>query len=128
MPRKNVLVIDDVSVIRSFVKAALRAWPIDLREASDGRRGLEMHTSSRADLILCDMNMPTMNGEAFLRELREGGDLTPVILLTAEGDMSILGNLIKLGINGYVRKPFKPNALTGQVIDLLGLADAPARD
>ncbi|MCB1902396.1 MAG: response regulator, partial [Rhodocyclaceae bacterium] len=58
MTRKNVLVIDDVSVIRSFVKAALRSLPIDFREASDGTKGLEMHNGSRADLIICDMNMP----------------------------------------------------------------------
>lgn len=123
MTRKNVLVIDDVSVIRSFVKAALRSLPIDFREASDGTKGLEMHNGSRADLIICDMNMPAMNGEAFLRALRESGDLTPLILLTAESDMGVLGRLIKLGINGYVRKPFKPAALTTQVTSLLGLAE-----
>ena len=97
MTPKNVLVIDDVSVIRSFVKAALRSLPIDFREASDGTKGLEMHNGSRADLIICDMNMPAMNGEAFLRALRESGDLTPLILLTAESDMGVLGRLIKLG-------------------------------
>lgn len=122
MTPKSVLVIDDVSVIRSFVKVSLRGWPIEFREASDGRKGLELHRNSRADLIVCDMNMPTMNGEGFLRELRESGDMTPLILLTAEDDMAVIANLVKLGINGFLRKPFKPAALADQVSGLLGIA------
>ena len=114
-----MLVIDDVAVIRGFVKTALKELKIQVVEASGGKQGLEMHDTVPADIIICDINMPGVNGEEFLRTLREKGDQTPVIMLTAEGDKSVVGNLLKLGIQGYVLKPFKPAVLADRVQELL---------
>lgn len=123
---KRLLVIDDVAVIRGFVKAALKELKVNVVEASGGKQGLEMHDTLPADIILCDINMPGINGEAFLRTLREKGDQTPVIMLTAEGDKAVVGNLLKLGIQGYVLKPFKPAILAERVQELLtGSAPTP---
>lgn len=132
MASKRILVIDDVSVIRGFVKAALRDLDVDVAEASEGAQALEMHNALPADLIICDINMPGVNGEGVLRALRENGDATPVIILSAEGDKAVVGNLLKLGIQGYLLKPFKPGVLNDRVQELFSgnapVAPAPAQD
>ena len=119
MASKRILVVDDVSVIRGFVKAALRDLDVVVVEASEGAQALEMHDAQPADVIICDINMPGVNGEGVLRALREKGDATPVIMLTAEGDKAVVANLLKLGIQGYLLKPFKPGVLSDRVQELL---------
>lgn len=132
MARKRILVVDDVSVIRGFVKAALRDLDVDMAEASEGAQALEMHDTSPADLIICDINMPGLNGEGVLRALRNNGDDTPIIILSAEGDKAVVANLLKLGIQGYLLKPFKPGVLSDRVQELLSgkapVAPAPKQD
>ena len=123
---KRVLVIDDVSVIRGFVKAALRDLDVVVIEASEGAQALELHDNLPADVIICDINMPGLNGEGVLRALREKGDVTPVLMLTAEGDKAVVGNLLKLGIQGYLLKPFKPGVLSDRVQELLSGTAPPA--
>lgn len=123
---KRVLVIDDVSVIRGFVKAALRDLDVVVIEASEGAQALELHDTLPADVIICDINMPGVNGEGVLRALRAKGDITPVLILTAEGDKAVVGNLLKLGIQGYLLKPFKPGVLSDRVQELLSGTAPPA--
>ncbi|MCB1888766.1 MAG: response regulator [Rhodocyclaceae bacterium] len=120
MSEKRVLIIDDVSIIRAYVKAALKDEPVQVVEASTAQLGLDSHSALPADLIICDVNMPQMGGEAFLARLREDDTDTPVIMLTAEGDKGVVGNLVKLGIQGYLLKPFKPALLADRVRELIG--------
>jgi len=126
MPQKRVLIVDDVSIIRAYVKAALKDEPLQVIEAGSGQLGLDAHAGAPADLIVCDVNMPGMDGEAFLARLREAGDQTPVIMLTAEGDKQVVGKLIRLGIQGYLLKPFKPALLAERVRELLAAAQPSA--
>jgi CheY-like chemotaxis protein len=119
MPAKRVLVVDDISVIRGFVKAALRDLEVVVNEASNGHQALDMQVHQPSDLILCDLSMPGMDGEAFVKELRERGDTTPVIMLTAHGDRQQVERLLQLGIQGYVLKPFKPGVLSDRVHEVL---------
>ena len=113
------MVVDDLSVIRGFVKAALRDLKVAIQEASDGHQALELQGTLPADVIVCDISMPGMNGEQFLTRLRERGDNTPVIMLTADGDKNVVARLLKLGIQGYLLKPFKPAVLSQRVKEAL---------
>ena len=119
MSTKRILIVDDVSVIRGFVKAAIKHLKVSFQEASNGTQAMAMHEAARADLIICDLNMPGMNGEAFLTALREKNDQTPVIMLTVEGDRAKVATLLKLGVQGYILKPFKPAVLAKRVVELL---------
>lgn len=119
MADKRVLIVDDLSVIRGFVKAALRDLKLIISEASDGAQALEIQDTFPADVIICDISMPGMNGEAFLDRLRERGDMTPVIMLTADGDKAVVSRLLQKGIQGYLLKPFKPALLCDRVIEAL---------
>jgi len=119
MADKRVLIVDDISVIRGFVKSALADLKVTVAEASDGRQALEMHDTIPADIIICDIGMPNVGGEEVVKTLRDKGDNTPVIILTADADKSVIGRFLKLGIQGYVIKPFKPGVLADRVIELL---------
>ncbi|MBT0963885.1 response regulator transcription factor [Denitromonas iodatirespirans] len=119
MPTSRVLVIDDVSVIRGFVKGALKHLDVRVGEASRADLALDMLKSMPADVIICDLNMPGMNGEAFVQALRDRGDDTPVIMLTVEADRAVVAKLLKLGVQGYLLKPFKPAILAARVQELI---------
>lgn len=127
MPPKRVLVIDDVSVIRGFVKGALKHLDLRVGEASGAEQALAMLESMPADVIICDLNMPGMGGEAFVRALRERGDTTPIIMLTVEGDRKVIAKLLQAGIQGYLLKPFKPAVLAERVLELLDGTAPPIR-
>ncbi|QID19588.1 response regulator [Nitrogeniibacter mangrovi] len=126
MASRRVMVVDDVAVIRGFVKSALRDLDVILHEASDGHQGLEMQDTLPADVIICDISMPGMNGEEFLTALRGRGDRTPVIMLTSDGDKAVVNRLLKVGIQGYLLKPFKPGLLADRVEELLRNVSPPA--
>ena len=119
MADKRVLVVDDLSVIRGFVKAALRDLEVIVHEASEGGQALELQETLAAQVIICDISMPGMGGEEFLGRLRERGDTTPVIMLTADGDKAVVARLLEQGIQGYLLKPFKPGVLADRVQELL---------
>ncbi|TVT71819.1 MAG: response regulator [Denitromonas halophila] len=127
MPTKRILVIDDVSVIRGFVKGALKHLDVRVGEASGAEQALAMLESMPADVIICDLNMPGMSGEAFVKTLRERGDQTPIIMLTVEGDRSVVAKLLQVGIQGYMLKPFKPAILAERVQELLDGTAPPVR-
>ncbi|MFV0665593.1 response regulator [Denitromonas sp.] len=127
MPSKRVLVIDDVSVVRGFVKGALKHLDLRLSEVSGAEQALVMLESMPADVIICDLNMPGMGGEAFVHALRERGDQTPIIMLTVEGDRKVIAKLLQAGIQGYLLKPFKPAVLAERVLELLNGTAPPIR-
>ena len=129
MVQKRVLIIDDVAIIRAYVKAALKDDTLDVVEAASGQQALDALAIAPVDLILCDVNMPGMNGHDFVVRLRKQGNRTPLIMLTAEGDRDIIGKLIQLGIQGYILKPFKPAVLLARVREqLFGADERSARD
>lgn len=126
MADKRVLIVDDLSVIRGFVKAALRDLKVIVHEASEGSQALDLQDTFPADVIICDISMPGMNGEEFLTRLRDRGDTTPVIMLTADGDKAVVSRLLQKGIQGYLLKPFKPAVLCDRVSEaLLGRVPTP---
>lgn len=127
MPPKRILVIDDVSVIRGFVKGALKHLDVHFGEASGAEQALVMLDSMPADVIVCDLNMPGMSGEAFVQTLRERGDQTPIMMLTVEGNRSVVAKLMQVGIQGYMLKPFKPAILAERVQELLDGTAPPVR-
>jgi two-component system chemotaxis response regulator CheY len=101
-----ILVIDDSSLCREMVCAALRAEQFSIDSAVDGQAGLERLEQRRPDVILLDNEMPRMDGLAFLRALRADrrwGKL-PVIMLTSTANKELLSEAIALGISGYLLK------------------------
>jgi len=117
MPR--ILTIDDSSTIRSIITKQMSDLGFEVDQAEDGKQGLAKLEEIEVDLILLDVTMPVMDGPTMLAALRETGNRTPVIMLTSESKRSIVAGAVKLGIEDYILKPFKPDELRGKVMKAL---------
>jgi DNA-binding response OmpR family regulator/anti-anti-sigma regulatory factor len=115
------LTIDDSSTIRSIITKQMSDLGFEVDHAEDGKQGLAKLEEISVDLILLDVTMPVMDGPTMLAALRERGDRTPVIMLTSESKRSIVAGAVKLGIEDYILKPFKPDELRGKVMKVLRL-------
>ena len=90
----------------------VKAWGMQAETASDGREALEKLDHFAADVIVTDMNMPGVDGFGLLRALRESGDMPPVIVVTAFGNVETAVRTVhELGAFWYVEKPIQPNVL-----------------
>lgn len=124
MNKVRALIVDDSSVMRKIVERSLRQAGLDLsevREAGNGAEALAALQHSTVDLILCDINMPVMDGVEFLRQLQrqEHGKGVPVVMITTEGSESHVVQALSLGARGYIRKPFTPQQVKEHVVPLL---------
>jgi two-component system, cell cycle response regulator len=119
MPR--ILTVDDSRSIRMIVSKALGELGFEMGEAEDGNAGLKKLHESSYDLVVLDVTMPNLDGPGMLAKMREGGDKTPVLMLTSESKTSIIAALMKLGIQDYVLKPFKGEELKLKVLKILKL-------
>ena len=118
----KILVVDDEPGMRDMLVDALTLAGHQARAAIDGFDALKTIRAERFDLIISDVNMPRMNGFDLLQDLREHGDNTPVILLTARADRGDVTTGLKYGADDYVTKPFNSRELLARVkIVLRGL-------
>jgi len=124
---KKILVIDDSETIRQQVKQALAAAGYDIVEAVDGVDGLEkLRAIGDLDMALCDVNMPRMNGLDMIAELQRSGPKIPVLMLTTEGQPSLIKRAREAGAKGWIVKPFKPELLVSAVAKLIASRPATA--
>lgn len=120
----TVLIVDDSSVMRKIVERALRQAGLDLVrviEAGSGREGLTALERDRVDLIVSDINMPSMDGLEFLRQI-QGHSLAcgvPVVMITTESGEDHVREALAAGAQGYIRKPFTPDQVRDRVLPLL---------
>ena len=125
MEKIRALIVDDSSVMRKIVERSLRQAGIELEkvvEASNGREALEALRENRVDLILCDINMPIMDGLEFVQQMHtvENAKGVPVVMITTEGSESNVVQALSSGARGYIRKPFTPDQVKEHVLPLLG--------
>lgn len=122
----KILTVDDSRAVRMLVGKQARELGLEVAEAEDGQQALARIAEARYDLIVLDITMPVLDGPAFLTQLREGGDRTPVLMLTSESKRSIVATLMKLGIDDFILKPFKADELKAKMVKVLKLDRAPA--
>jgi two-component system cell cycle response regulator len=115
----SVLVVDDTPSVVAFVAKLMDRLGFEVVEARDGIEGLAVLDDCRFDLIVLDVSMPNMDGPAMLSKLREAGDTTPVIMLTAESHRPTIASAMKAGIADYVIKPFDPEELCRKVLAVI---------
>jgi DNA-binding response OmpR family regulator/anti-anti-sigma regulatory factor len=120
----RVLTVDDSRAVRSIVRKQIIEMGFEPVEAEDGVQGLAKLQESTIDLVLLDVTMPVMDGPTMLAKMRESGNKTPVIMLTSESKRSIVAGAMKLGIDDYILKPFKPEELKAKMLSVIGAADA----
>lgn len=105
-PRRRVLVVEDEPGLVLTLTDRLKSEGYEVDAAGDGPTGLERASAERWDVILLDVMLPGANGFDVCRDLRQRGVTTPVIMLTARGQVvdRVLG--LKLGADDYLTKPF----------------------
>jgi two-component system chemotaxis response regulator CheY len=119
---KRILVVDDSSTFRTVTNRTLAREGFEVVEADDGFDALnKMSGERRFDLVICDLNMPRMNGLEFLAELkaRSMNRFTPVLMLTTESAPEKKAQAKSAGAAGWLSKPFEPKQLLGAVSVLI---------
>ncbi len=124
MSEIRVLIVDDSSVMRKIVERALRQAglePLVVLEAGSGVEGLDALRGGTVQLILSDINMPSMDGLEFLRQVRSQklADGVPVVMITTESSEEHVRQAIEAGAQGYIRKPFTAEQVKERVLPLL---------
>jgi len=125
----NILTVDDSPVMRIFLRKviALTGLPVgEYFEAGDGEAALVALRERWVDLVLTDINMPGMNGEEFVRRMKDDSLLRdiPVIVVSTDASRSRIQHMLALGAGGYVCKPFVPEILRDEVERVLGVSHA----
>ena len=125
MSEIRTLIVDDSSVMRKIVERALRQAGLDpllVHEAGSGIEGLELLRSKQVDLILSDINMPSMDGLEFVRQIRaqQLAPGVPVVMITTESSEEHVKAAIQAGARGYIRKPFTAEQVKDRVLPLVG--------
>ena len=113
MPTK-VLIVEDDGNIAELLNLYLEKEGYDTQVAADGGKGVELFRSFRPDLVLLDIMLPVMDGWSVLKKIREG-DKTPVIMLTAKGELSDKVQGLEGGADDYIVKPFEMKEVLARI-------------
>ncbi len=108
---QRILIVDDEPNVRLVFRTALEAIGYQVTEAGDGDEALEQLRQVPTDLILLDLKMPRACGMETLARLRDAGDDTPVIIITAHGSVPDAVAAMKLGALDFLPKPISPTTL-----------------
>lgn len=126
----SVLIVDDSPVMRSFIRRVMTLSGFEVGEcleAADGEEALaRLRDHGGIDVILTDINMPKMNGEQLLEELSSEGTLrkVPTLVISTDATKDRILRMISLGAEGYMAKPFSPEALREELERILGERNA----
>jgi two-component system response regulator MprA len=115
----RILVVDDEPAVQSALSRALTLERYEVARASDGLEALERLGSTPYEAVILDIAMPRMDGLEVCRRLREGGDSTPVLMLTARSEVDDRVAGLDAGADDYLVKPFALRELLARVRALL---------
>ncbi len=121
----RILIVDDSPAMRAHMKRILNGsdLPIEmLGEAGDGVQGLAQLKEKQFNLIFSDLNMPNMNGDEFVREIKADRVLReiPVIMVTTDNSTERVMKMGQLGCDGYICKPFNAETVKEKVLAVMG--------
>ncbi|HEX4871000.1 MAG TPA: response regulator [Nevskiaceae bacterium] len=118
----RILAVDDSASMRQMVGFTLSQAGFDVTEAEDGEVALGLAQKGQYALVLCDVNMPRMDGLSLVRALRGLPDYrhTPVLMLTTESTPEKKAEGKAAGATGWLVKPFNPEQLVGTIRRVLG--------
>ncbi|MFA5940078.1 MAG: response regulator [Sinimarinibacterium sp.] len=118
----RILAVDDSTSMRQMVAFTLKSAGFDVAEAPDGAEALEMAKKEKFKLVLCDVNMPKMDGITLVRALRQLPDyrFTPLLMLTTESGPEKKMEGKQAGATGWLVKPFNPDQLIATINKVIG--------
>lgn len=114
----TVLLVEDDPHIRKFLRISLEAHGFTVLEARQAEEGLQLSSEEKVDLVILDLGLPDMDGQEFIRRLREWSTL-PIIVLSVRSDEAEKVMALDSGANDYVTKPFGISELMARIRVLL---------
>jgi two-component system, OmpR family, response regulator MprA len=115
----RILVVDDEPAVQNALSRALTLERYEVAQAEDGRQALEQLGSATYDAVILDIAMPYVDGLEVCRRMREGGNRTPVLMLTARDQVDDRVAGLDAGADDYLVKPFALRELSARVRALL---------
>ena len=110
---KSVLVVDDSGSFRTVVNLTLKQAGYEVTEAKDGQEAVEKIQAGKFNLVICDLNMPNLDGLAFTRKIKAmpAYKFTPVLMLSTETQDAKKAEGKAAGVSAWLSKPFQPSRL-----------------
>ncbi len=115
----RILLVEDEEALAEGLRLNLHRKQYDVDVANDGRTGLASAQARRYDLILLDIRLPEIDGFEVCQRLRQDGNFTPILMLTARNQPDDVVYGLKLGADDYVTKPFDLAELLARIEGLL---------
>jgi adenylate cyclase len=119
MGNQRILVVDDEEPIRNLITDTLQPEGHTVIVAGDGATALRLALEQLPDLILCDVQLPDIQGIDLARRIREFDADVPIVIVTGLADVDLAVSALKLGASDYITKPFNPRQLLGTVQTIL---------
>jgi DNA-binding response OmpR family regulator len=116
----KILLVEDDPKVGAVLEVGLRGEDFLVDRAYDGEAALEMAAAGVYDLILLDYMLPKKNGVQVATAIRDRGQLTPIVMLTAQDSEEDVRRGRAAGVNEYLSKPFKFDELLNRIHALLG--------
>jgi two-component system chemotaxis response regulator CheY len=122
----QLLIVDDSPAMRAFIRRVVKLSGIEVDrffEAANGADALEQLSAHAVDAVLTDINMPVMDGEQFVRNMRNMARFRsiPVIVISTDATANRIHTMQSLGTVGYLQKPFGPEQLRNELDHVLGV-------
>ena len=110
---KSVLVVDDSGSFRTVVNLTLKQAGYEVTKAKDGQEAVEKIQAGKFNLVICDLNMPNLDGLAFTRKIKAmpAYKFTPVLMLSTETQDAKKAEGKAAGVSAWLSKPFQPSRL-----------------
>jgi two-component system, chemotaxis family, chemotaxis protein CheY len=121
---KSLMIVDDSATMRKIIMRTVRMSGLEFErteEAGSGVEALEKLQGGPVDVILCDINMPEMNGTELVRKARELPSCsgTKIVMVSTESAQDLIDQVMSDGADGYITKPFPPEKFQEKLTPLL---------
>lgn len=109
MSDKSILIIDDEKKLLKLISMLLSKKGLNIDTATDGIEGVEKLSNRQYELIICDINMPRLDGIGVIKKARSLGINTPFVFFTGHGNETLMIESLKYGARGFINKPHFDN-------------------
>ena len=115
---KNILIVDDSkTMVRINDNICKQVGIVDIDWAYNGLEALELIKVKKYDLILSDINIPSMNGFELVQAIRQSGNKVGIFMITTEGGRDEVVKALRMGANNYLVKPIDKEVLKSKIVD-----------
>jgi two-component system chemotaxis response regulator CheY len=123
---KSLMIVDDSATMRKIIMKTVRMSGLEfdpIEEAGNGAEAISKLMSKPTDIVLCDVNMPEMNGLEMVKKLRSEVPScanTKIVMVSTESSQELIDGVMKDGANGYITKPFTPERFQEKLTPFMG--------